>query len=225
MIKNIVFDIGGVLLDWDPRNLYRTVFESDAEMEKFLGEVCTTQWNHTLDLGRPWEDAALELVTKFPDHKDHIYMYWDRWMDMFTGPIYESVDILMELKRMGVPLYALSNWNDQKFDGALKEFPFLHTFEKRIVSADVKLAKPDPAIYKLLLDTYDLNPRETLFIDDRMENVQAARDLGIEAIQFVNPYELEEKLIAYGVFPQDEESEDDGDQHGCGGNCTCHHAR
>ncbi|MCB1557675.1 MAG: HAD family phosphatase [Alphaproteobacteria bacterium] len=222
MIKTIVFDIGGVLVDWNPRYLYRDIFDTEEEMEFFLGNICTKDWNHTLDLGRPWEEAALELVTKHPEYKEHIYMYWDRWLEMFSGPIHETVDILMDLKKRGLRVLALSNWNDEKFEVALKEFPFLRLFDGRIVSGEVKLAKPDPEIYKLLLTTFDLNPRETFFVDDVMKNVEAARAQGIEAVQFTTPKALEDALTAYGVYPELDESEDDGAQSGCGGSCTCH---
>lgn len=229
MIRTVVFDLGGVLLDWDPRYLYRDLFKDDEQMEYFLGSVCTSSWNHTLDLGRSWNDARDELVARHPDYKDYIEMYWDRWLDMFSGPIHESVDLLMYLKRKKVPLLALSNWNDVKFGVALEEFPFLRLFDGRIVSGEVNLAKPDAAIYQLLLDTYKLNPRETFFVDDRIENVEAARNLGIEAVQFTSPAQLEKDLAAHGLIPEAEEgaggvchTHDDESSDCCGGGCACH---
>lgn len=222
MIKTIVFDIGGVLLDWDPRYFYRDIFKTEEEMEFFLGNICTRDWNHTLDLGRSWEDAALELVTKYPAYKEHIYMYWDRWLDMFSGPIHETVDILMDVKKRGYQVLALSNWNDEKFEVALREFPFLRLFDGRIVSGEVKLAKPDPEIYKLLLSTFSLNPRETFFMDDVMTNVEAAREQGIQAVQFTSPKALEDALTSYGVYPELDEQDEEGAQSCCGGGCSCH---
>lgn len=221
MIKNIIFDIGAVLVDWNPRYFYRTITKDEEMIEKFLSDVCHFDWNHTLDLGRPWEDARAEVVAKFPHHEEWIDMYWDRWLDMFSGPIHESVDILMDLKRRGYPVYGLTNWNDVKWPIALQEFPFLRLFDGRIVSGEVKLAKPDPAIYQLLLDTYTLNPRECLFIDDRMDNVQTAQNLGINAVQFVSPRQLEKDLIAYSIY-EDGGEEDQPASQRCGGNCTCH---
>jgi 2-haloacid dehalogenase len=225
MIKNVVFDIGAVLVDWNPRYYYRKVIQDEALIEKFLGEVATFEFNHTLDLGRPWEDARAELMAKFPEYEAMIDAYWHNWLEMFSGPIHESVDILMDIKRRGYPLYALSNWNDVKFQVALQEFPFLRLFDGRIVSGEVKLGKPDPQIYQLLLDTYKLNPRESLFIDDRLDNVNAARQLGIEAIQFLSPVQLERDLIEYGVIPAPDETDDDDSEFsgGCGAGCTCHH--
>lgn len=222
MIKNVVFDIGAVLVDWDPRYLYREVMQDVSDMEFFLKNVCSPEWNHTLDLGRTWEDARAEVIAKFPHYGNMIDIYWTRWLDMFSGPIHETVDILMSLKRMGVPLYALSNWNDVKFEVALKEFPFLRLFDGRIVSGEVKLAKPDPEIYRLLLNTYNLMPAETLFIDDRPENVAAARDLGIQAIQFISPAQLERDLVDLGFFTDTDTSAHHQTQERCGGNCTCH---
>lgn len=221
MIKNVIFDIGAVLVDWNPRYYYRTVMNDDAEIERFLGEICTFEWNHTLDLGRPWEDAKAELMVKYPEHEAMIDAYWHNWLEMFSGPIHETVDILMELKRRGYPLYALSNWNDVKFTIALKEFPFLRLFDGRIVSGEVKLAKPDHRIYQLLLDTYRLNPRESLFIDDRQENIEAARALGIEAVQFLSPRQLEHDLMQYGIIPNDEDDVAEDQGSGCGAGCTC----
>jgi 2-haloacid dehalogenase len=221
MIKNVIFDIGAVLVDWNPRYYYRTVMDDEARIEKFLTEVCHFEFNHTLDLGRPWDDARAELMSKFPEYETMIDAYWHNWLEMFSGPIHETVDILMDIKRRGYPVYALSNWNDVKFPIAMQEFPFLRLFDGRIVSGEVKLAKPDPRIYQLLLDTYKLNPRESLFIDDRLDNVESARALGIEAVQFITPRQLEQDLIQYGVIP----SGDDDDSEpimGCGAGCTCH---
>ncbi len=221
MIKTIVFDIGGVLVDWDPRYLFRTLIDDEQAMEHFLTRVCSPEWNHSLDLGRSWEDARTELVTRHPEHEGLIDQYWDRWLEMFSGPIHETVDILMDVKRRGYPVYGLTNWNDVKFEVALREFPFLNLFDGRIVSGEEKLAKPDPAIYKLLLEKFNLNPKETLFIDDRIENVQAARDLGIEAVQFISPKDLEDRMTGYGIFP--ELADDDlREAQGCGGGCSCH---
>lgn len=222
MIKTVVFDIGGVLVDWNPRYFYSTICDDEQEIEHFLANVCTNEWNHTLDLGRPWKEAKAELVAKFPEKEDWIEYYRTRWLDMFEGPIHESVDILMELKRMGVPLYALSNWGSQEAFNLVKKefFPFFGLFDGVILSGEEKIAKPDPMIYQLLLNRFDLNPRETLFIDDKPENVQAARNLGIEAIQFTTPSELEKHLVAHGIFQDDEDDEEEF--KGCGGGCTCH---
>lgn len=223
MIKSVIFDIGAVLVDWNPRYVYRDLMRDEAEVEHFLNEVCPFDWNHTLDLGRNWEDAKAERVALFPHYEEMIDIYWDRWLDMFSGPIHESVDILMDVKRRGYPVYALSNWNDVKWEVAIQEFPFLRLFDGKIVSGQVKLAKPDPAIYDLLIQTYSLNPRESLFIDDRLENVQAALNAGLHAVQFTSPRQLERDLIQFGVIPSDEGDDDELiNSKGCGEGCTCH---
>jgi 2-haloacid dehalogenase len=221
MIKNIIFDIGAVLVDWNPRYVYRELLASDDEVEKMMAEVFPFEWNHTLDLGRPWAEARAERVALFPQYEEMIDIYWDRWLDMFSGPIHESVDILMDLKRRGYPIYGLTNWNDVKWPIALQEFPFLRLFDGRIVSGEVKLAKPDPAIFRLLLETYNINPRESLFIDDRLDNVQAARNLGIESVQFISPRQLEQDLVQYGIIP-DNGAVEELQQGSCGEGCTCH---
>ncbi len=218
-IKNIVFDVGAVLIDWNPRYLFRGLFGDGGAMEKFLSDVGFAEWNHSLDLGRPWEEARAEKVAQFPEYTDMIDAYWDRWIEMCDAPIHESVDILMDIKRRGYPVYALSNWNDLKWDVASKEFPFLKLFNNKIVSGHVKLAKPDPAIYQLLLDTYKLNAEECFFVDDKIENVQIAKKLGIHAVQFTSPRQLEMDLIACGVIPDDGAA---AVQSGCGAGCTCH---
>lgn len=200
MIKNIIFDIGAVLIDWNPRHYYRQIMKDDAEVEKFLNKICTYEWNHSLDLGRSWEDARSELVSKHPEYTQFIDAYWHNWLEMISEPIQGSVDILKDLKQKGFPVYALSNWNDVTFQVALREFPFLKLFDGRIVSGEVKLAKPDPRIYQLLLDTYKLIPHESLFIDDRKDNTDAASAFGIKTVQFISPEKLHEDLIAYGIY-------------------------
>ena len=226
MIKAVVFDLGAVLIDWNPRYVYRDLFPSEDALEHFMTQIITSEWNHQMDLGKPFADCIRELAALHPDYASQINLYRSRWADMLGGPIHESVDILMELKARGVPLYALTNWSAETWPEAVQIFPFLRLFDGRIVSGEVKLAKPDPAIYKLLIDTYQLNPRETLFIDDKRENVQTAWDLGFNAVQFLSPYQLEQDLLGYGLIPNDTSEDDDTqDDHGgcCGGGCGCSH--
>lgn len=219
MIRSVVFDLGGVLVDWNPRYLYRKLMKDDAAIEAFLSEICTPEWNAQMDLGKPFSEGVRELIQIYPDKENLILAYWKRWAEMLDGPIHESVDLLMELKERGVPLYALSNWNAETFEIALKEFPFLRLFDGRVISGQVKLAKPDPQIYRLLIDTYNLNPQETLFIDDVRSNVQAAWDIGMNAVQFLSPKQLENDLAGYSLI-----SNEDIISHrcGCGGGCSCH---
>lgn len=231
-VRNVVFDLGAVLIDWDPRYLYRELIDSEEKVEEFLATVCTGEWNRQLDLGKPGEVAVAELSAKFPEKAALISAYWKRWPEMLGGPIHESVDLLMELKARGTPLYALSNWHHETFAVALREFPFLRLFDGKIISGEVGMAKPDRRIYDLLLETYRLDPRETLFVDDRKENVQAAWEVGMNAVQFTSPWQLERDLIGYGLIPDDtresgHEDDLDEDDSGCegrkGGCGCCHH--
>ncbi|PZP53654.1 MAG: 2-haloalkanoic acid dehalogenase [Micavibrio aeruginosavorus] len=198
-IKAVVFDIGNVLIDWDPKNLYRQLIDSEEEIDAFLTDICHYTWNLEQDRGRLWADAVAEKIAEFPDHADLIRAYDERWADMVSGPIQGSVDILMQLKESGIPLYAITNFSREKWDIATEVFPFLNVFLGVTVSADVKLLKPDPVIYQHFLKTFNLDPSTLLFIDDRPENVQAAIDCGFQSVQFFTPEKLAEDLKDYGL--------------------------
>jgi 2-haloacid dehalogenase len=192
---NVVFDLGGVLIDWNPRYLYRKMFPGDdAGMEHFLAHVCTPEWNVCQDAGRPLAEAYALLVTEHPDKRHLIEAWGARFDEMMAGPIEETVAILAELRARGTPLYALSNWSDETFHYALARFEFLGWFRHIVVSGRLKLAKPDPRIYQHLLDGQQLDPARTLFIDDAPHNVAGARALGIHAIHFTTPSALRQSL-------------------------------
>ncbi len=193
-IKAVVFDIGNVLIDWDPKHLYRQLIEDEAEIDRFLNEVCHYTWNLEQDRGRLWAEAIAEKTAEFPQHADLIRAYDERWADMVSGPISGTVDILTQLQDNGIPLYAITNFSREKWDVATKVFPFLNAFLGVTVSADVKLLKPDPAIYHHFLKTFDLDPTTLLFIDDRLENIQAAKDIGFHGIVFTTPEDLKSDL-------------------------------
>lgn len=199
-IKAVVFDVGNVLIDWDPKHMYRKYIEDEIFLDKFLAEVCHYEWNLEQDRGRLWADAVAQKIAEFPEHEDLIRAYDERWEEMVTGPIQGSVDILMQLKNSGMPLYAITNFSREKWDIAQQVFPFLNVFDGVTVSADVKLLKPDPVIYQHFLKTYALDPSTLLFVDDRIENVQAARDCGFHAVQFFTPEKFAEDLKEYGVL-------------------------
>ena len=194
MIKNIVFDLGEVLIKWDPRNLYRKVFNDEREMEYFLTEVCSPAWNSRSDAGELFADVCAELAEKYPAYKSQIAMYYPRWEEMLGGEVTGSVQILRELKAKGTPLFALTNWSAQTFPLARKLFPFLGEFDGIVVSGEEKLIKPDPRLYQILLDRYHLDPKETLFIDDNPTNVAAAKALGFVAVNFTSPENLRKEL-------------------------------
>ena len=199
-IKAVVFDVGNVLIDWDPKYLYRQLMTDDAAIDRFLNDVCHYTWNLEQDRGRLWADAIAEKIAEFPEHEALIRAYDERWTDMVSGAIQGSVDILEELHAKKFPLYAITNFSREKWDIATEAFPFLKFFDGVTVSADVKLLKPDPVIYQHFLKTFALDPSALLFVDDRIENVEAARREGFNAVQFTTPEQFREDLKSYGVF-------------------------
>jgi len=195
MKKTLVFDLGGVLIDWNPRYLYRKMFDDEGDIDIFLSEVCNPEWNVKQDAGRTLAEATAERVALFPDKKSLIEAFYDRWEEMLGGEIGETVDILRELKSKDETLYALTNWSGETFPIALQRFDFLHWFEGTLVSGDEKLAKPDPAIFHLLLNRYNLQAQDCLFIDDSKINIEAASRIGFETHHFTSAQELRGNLI------------------------------
>lgn len=197
-IKAIIFDLGGVLIDWNPRYVYRTIFESEEKVEWFLQHICTMDWNEKQDEGYPIAKAVEEKVTQFPEWEKEIRAYYDRWTEMLGGPISESVDIFKKLKEEAdLKFYALTNWSAELFPIALERYDFLHWFDGRVVSGEEKIRKPFPEIYQQLLQRYDVKPSEALFIDDSLRNVKGAEAVGIKSIHFQNPFQLENELTKY----------------------------
>lgn len=197
-IDTIIFDLGGVLIDWNPRNLYRKVFVDPGAMEYFLTEICHSEWNKQQDAGRPWEEAILERINKFPDYESEIRMYHDRWEEMLKGPIPETVQLLESLHRMGeYRLLALTNWSSETWPVAWNNYDFLKLFEGIVISGHEKLAKPDEAIYQLICQRYDVDPGKALFIDDVEENVIGAQKFGLNAIQYEQTFEFAEALTTW----------------------------
>lgn len=185
-IKNIVFDFGGVLIDWNPRYLYRTYFNDDREMEYFLSHVCTNEWNAEHDRGRSFDDGVALLKPKFPQYAEAIQMYKDKWECMLNGEFPQTVDLLMELKGKGYGIYGLTNWSAETFPIAYSRYPVLHQFDGIVVSGEEKLIKPDPEIFMVLLDRYNLKAEESVFIDDSPANIKTAEGLGFKAVLFDN---------------------------------------
>ncbi len=191
-IDTIIFDLGGVLLDWNPKYLYTKVFEGDTEkMEWFLGEVCTADWNIEQDAGRTIAEATDLLVRKYPEYKEWIDMYYTRWEEMIRGTIPGTVEILNQLKKMGhYGLFALTNWSHETFPVAKEKYDFLKHFQGIVVSGEEKTRKPFDDIYQILISRYEIIPGKALFIDDNLDNVIGAQKAGINAIQFHNPSAL-----------------------------------
>ncbi len=183
----VLFDLGGVLIDWDPRHLYRKLVSDETFMEWFLAEVCSPEWNAHQDAGRSWAEAVAEATGRHPEHAALIRAFADRWPEMVAGDIPESVAVLEALAARDVPLYALTNWSAETFHVARDRFPWLRHFRDILVSGEVGMKKPDPAIFRLMLDRMGVEPGTVLFIDDVAANVTASRALGFQTIHFTSP--------------------------------------
>ena len=191
----VVFDLGGVLIDWNPRHLYRKLFAGDeAAMEHFLATVCSQEWNRGQDAGGLIADAARRLKEQHADKAELIDAFYGRFDEMMAGPIRGTVEILAELHARGTPLYLLSNFSAETYPLACQRFDFLRLFDGIIVSGEVKAIKPDWRIYEILIERYRIDPHRAVFIDDVAENVDAAQRLGIHGIQFIDPEGLRAEL-------------------------------
>ncbi len=196
----IVFDLGAVLIDWDPRHMYRKLIGDEAVMEEFLGEIATLRWNAYHDAGRLWSDGVAMLSAIYPEYAEWIAAYKDRWVEMLNGPIEGTLEILAELKEQGREVHALTNWSAETFPIAKERYEFLTWFEHIVVSGDERLKKPDPRIYRVLLERIGRKAEECLFIDDSAANIAGAAELGFATIHFSNPEQLRESLAALGVL-------------------------
>jgi 2-haloacid dehalogenase len=197
----VVFDLGGVLIEWDPRHLYRQLFDDPDEMESFLAEVTTAEWNGHQDAGRPSAEAVELLVAEHPERRERIEAFHRRWPEMLAGEIPDTVSVLAELRATGVRLVALSNWSAETFPIAGKRFDFLAWFEGIVISGDVGVNKPDRRIFEHLIAQFCIEPAHALFIDDSPANVEAASALGFVAIQFIDAIALRLDLVRLGLLP------------------------
>lgn len=198
-IKNIVFDFGGVLMDWDPRYMYRKVFQSEEEMEYFMQHICHSKWNAQFDKGLPFQEGIDERIEKFPKYKKEIQMYKDRWIEMMGGDIPKHSKLVYEL----IPnyrLFGLTNWATDTFRLVYKQYSFFKEFEGIVISGEEKVIKPDPEIFNILLKRYDIKSNECLFIDDNDENISTAKELGFETIWVEESTYLKEELLQFGVI-------------------------
>lgn len=196
----VIFDFGGVLLDWNPYYLCRHFLGDDPELTKrFMEEVDFAAWNRENDRGRPLAQGTRELASQFPKYRDLIMAYDPRYPETIKGPILQVVEILEKLKAAGYSLYGLSNWPAEKFAPVRKAHPFFNNFDDILISANVKLIKPDPAIYKLLLEMIGRPASDCIFIDDSKSNVQAAEGLGFKTVHFKSAEQLVTELKTLGV--------------------------
>jgi 2-haloacid dehalogenase len=199
--KNVVFDLGGVLIDWNPDYVYRKIFENDeAKMKWFYQNICTPDWNEEQDAGRTLAEGTELLVKKFPEHEENIRAYYGRWEEMLGGPIEATVSILRKLKQKpDLKLYALTNWSHETFPIALNRYEFLHWFDGRLVSGEEKTRKPFRKIYELLIKKFSIDPAASIYIDDNPRNLLPAAELGFHTIHFQSPSQFEKQLATAGI--------------------------
>ena len=201
MINTIIFDLGAVLVDWNPHYLYRNLFADEQEMKDFLANITTPDWNEEQDAGRPLQEGTDLLVQQHPQHEANIRAFYGRWEEMLGDAIAGTVELFNQLKQSGkYKIYALTNWSAETFPFAVARFNFLEWFDGVVVSGTEKMRKPAPEFYQVLLDRYDVKPEDALFIDDNYRNVLAAEKEGIKSIHFKSAEELAAELKELGIL-------------------------
>ena len=198
MIRNIVFDLGGVLVDWNPEYLFKDVFRDKSELDHFLENICTPDWNEKQDAGRSLSEAIRSLQERHPKYRNEIRLYYDEWTTMLGGPIDQNVALLKPLK-MNYRIFGLTNWSAETFPIAYDLYPLFGEFEGIVISGRERVAKPDSRIYLLLLERYGLAATECLFIDDSARNIQAATELGFRTLHLNTDVCLKEELKQLGI--------------------------
>ncbi len=186
-VKTLIFDLGGVLIDWDPRHLYRKLIPDESEMDFFLTEICSPEWNAQMDRGKSFQESVDELAVVYPKYSKQVQAYYSRWEEMVIGPIQGTVKILERLREAGYPLAALSNWSTETYPKVAKRFALLSWFGTLVISGEVGLIKPDPEIYHYLLKKINREAKDCIFIDDSESNVRTAEELGFISIHFSSP--------------------------------------
>ena len=199
-MKDIVFDLGAVLIDWNPRYFYRQIFTNEADMEYFLKEICNSAWCLEMDGGKTFAQACAEKAAQYPQYADPIKKYDADWQEMLGGVVEGTVQILRELKQKGSRVYALTNWSAEKFPIARAKFDFLKEFDGIVVSGEEKCVKPHPQIFQILLSRYGLQATNCIFTDDNPTNIQGAQTLGFDTILFTSPENLRVELHKRGVL-------------------------
>lgn len=195
-VETIIFDLGGVLIDWNPRYLYRKIFKTEEEVTWFLENICTSDWNEKQDAGRSFHEATEELVLQFPKYEMHIRAWYGRWKETMNGPIHETVDIFRQMKESKrYKIYALTNWSKETFPWALEKFDFLHWFDGIVVSGVENTRKPFPDFFRILFDRYAITPSAAIFIDDSLRNIEGGRLLGLPGIHYQSSSQLKKELL------------------------------
>jgi 2-haloacid dehalogenase len=198
--ETIIFDLGAVLIDWNPRYLYRKIFKDESKMEWFLNNICTPDWNEEQDAGRSFKEASDLLIDQHPEWETEIMAFRLRWEEMLGGPIEGTVEILNAVKNSGqYKLIALTNWSAETFPIAKSKYDFLGWFDGIVMSGEEKTRKPFSKFYRIMIDRYELNPGKCVFIDDNPRNIKGGLDLGIPGIQFNDPQQLKESLKHFGI--------------------------
>ena len=192
-----LFDLGGVFFDWNPRHFYQSYFSSEDEMDFFLTNICSDEWNIQQDKGRLIKDAEYELINKFPQYTKEIKMYYANHRNMIKKTFQDSIELLLDLKSKNFLCYVLSNWSAETFVGMKEDYPFLNKFDGLLISGEVKLVKPEKAIYELAISKFELTPEETIFIDDKLENIKIAENLNFKTVHLTDPNKIKAELEKY----------------------------
>ncbi len=193
-IKNVVFDYGGVLVDWNPRYLYDRYFNDQVKSQWFLDNICLYSWNLQMDGGKPFAEGVAELQAQYPEWSEAIAIYHSRWEEMMAGEIDGTAEVLRRLKRAGYGIYGLTNWSAETFPIIRDKYSVFKEFDGMVVSGEEHLLKPDPAIYRCLLERYSLAAAESIFVDDNADNVSGAKSVGMQAVRFSTAQQLERDL-------------------------------
>lgn len=199
---SVAFDVGGVLYDWHPRHLYSKLIDDPNRLESFLAEVVTLEWHFQHDAGRPFAETSAELVERFPEHRDLIALYDERWLETIPGPIPGMIELVGELASAGVPLYAITNFSHEFWPRFVETAPVFQHFRHIVVSGDERLVKPDPRIFRLAMERFGIGPNEALFIDDRADNVAASEAAGFVGHLFDGAGALRERLVTLGLLAE-----------------------
>ena len=200
-ITAVLFDLGNVLIRWDRRNLYRSLIAEEVELDWFLDNIVTLEWNAQMDAGRPFADAVRDLQTQHPDHASLIAAFHERWVETLGDPLHDTVELLHALQANGIATFALTNWSAETFPLARGRYPFLDSFGGIVVSGEINLAKPDPAIFEHALERFGLTAGTTLFVDDSAANVATARSLGFAVEHFTTAEAFARTLRSHGLLP------------------------
>ena len=189
-----LFDLGGIFFDWSPEYFYKSIFSTTEEMNYFLTHICSDEWNAKQDKGRLIKYAEEELIGKFPNYTKEIKMYYANHRNMIKGTFQSSIDAFLELKSRDYLCYVLSNWSAETFVGMDKDYPFLRKFDGLLISGESKLMKPSIEIYELAISRFNLNPKDTIFIDDKIENIETAKKLKFKTIHLLNPNLIKKEI-------------------------------